>query len=325
MSNIKPKLSVILPVYNGQEYLLEAIESILSQGFSDFELIIINDGSTDHSATIIEKLEDPRIKFFQQSNKGLAATLNRGISLAKGEYIVRQDQDDISFQSRFQKQVEFLDTNLEVGMVGTAAEIWVGNERTNRFLKHPTDNAVIKFAMLFDNPFVHSSVMLRRSVFEKVGNYSEDFLRQPPEDYELWSRVMREYKLANLPDVLVAYREVHGSMSRTGINPFLTNLIKINTENLAWASGCSLDSSEVVALSKLHRGVYDKISSETSFSKMKTMLNQAALHIAEQEHTVPQQVDILLRQSVNRLRYHYFNYRSGGLLEKLRKMVKSVL
>lgn len=320
-----PILSVILPVYNGQEYLLEAIESVLLQSFSDFELIIINDGSTDASSTIIDKLSDPRIQFFQQLNKGLAATLNRAISLAKGEYIARQDQDDISFKSRFQKQVEFLDANPDVGMVGTAAEIWVGNERTNRFLKHPTDNAAIKFAMLFDNPFVHSSVMIRRSVFEKVGNYSEDLSRQPPEDYELWSRIMKKYKLANLPDVLMAYREVQGSMSRTGINPFLPNLIKINTENIAWASGCSVDSSEVVALSKLHRGVYDKISSETSFSKMKNVLNQAALHIAEQENNVPQQVDVLLRQSVNRLRYHYLNYRSGGLLGKLRKMVKSVL
>jgi glycosyltransferase involved in cell wall biosynthesis len=317
MSHTKPKISVILPVYNGQDYLAEAIDSVLSQSFSDFELIVINDGSSDGSAAIIEKWDDPRVRFYQQSNKGLAATLNRMILLAKGLYIARQDQDDVSLPSRFERQVAFLDANPDVGMVGTSAEIWVGNERTNRFLRHPTDDAALKFGLLFDNHFVHSSVMIRQSVFERIGGYSEDFSRQPPEDYELWSRVMKKYMLANLPDVLLAYREIEGSMSRTGVNPFLPNLIKISAENIAWASGLTVDTKEVIALSRLFRGVYDQIPCGISFSEMQAILNQAYRKIAEDAGVSPRLLENTFRELIHKLRYHYFDYRCGGRIGKM--------
>lgn len=317
MNSSPPKISVILPVYNGQDYLAEAIDNVLSQSFGDFELIVINDGSTDGSVAIVEKYDDPRIRFYQQSNKGLAATLNRAISLAQGIYIARQDQDDVCLPFRFEKQINFLEANPDIGMVGTSAEIWIGNERTNRYLKHPTDNASLKFGLLFDNHFVHSSVMIRRSVIEELGGYSEDSSRQPPEDYELWSRVMKNFKLANLPDVLLAYREVAGSMSRTGVNPFLPNLIKISAENIAWASGLAADSNEVIAISKLSRGVYDQIPHGTSFSGMKVVLMRAAQIIAEETEPPSLPLDIALRSQLHRLRYHYFNYRSGGLIGKV--------
>lgn len=317
MSNAKPKLSVILPVYNGQKYLPEAIASVLSQSFTDFELIIINDGSTDSSGEIIKALSDTRIRYFGQPNKGLAATLNRGISLAKGEYVARQDQDDVCLPSRFEKQVAFLDTNPDVGMVGSAAEIWVGNERTNRFLKHPVDDASLTFGMLFDNHFVHSSVTIRRAVFARIGGYAEDSLRQPPEDYELWSRVMKEYKLANLPDVLMAYREIEGSMSRTGVSPFLHNLIKISAENIAWASGLSVDSAEVIALSRLNRGIYDQIPRGVKLFGMIAALNRAAKIIEAERGVASGKFDIALRDNLRKLRYHYINYRCGGLIGKM--------
>ena len=314
---MSPMVSVILPVYNGLPYLEEALDSVLTQSFRDFELIVINDGSSDGSAAIIENLHDLRIRFFQQTNKGLATTLNRAISLARGKYIARQDQDDVSLPSRFERQVAFLDANPDVGMVGTSAEIWVGNERTNRFLSHPTDDAALKFGLLFDNHFVHSSVMIRQPVFERVGGYSEDSSRQPPEDYELWSRVMKKYKLANLPEVLLAYREVEGSMSRTGVNPFLPNLIKISAENIAWASGLPVDAEEVIALSRLYRGVYDQIPRGISFSRMRDVLYQADRKIAEDAGVSPRLLENSLRERIHKLRYHYFDYRCGGLIGKM--------
>jgi glycosyltransferase involved in cell wall biosynthesis len=316
MSAAEPKLSVILPVYNGQQYLSEAIQSVLSQSFTDFELIIINDGSTDGSGEIINSFCDARIRYIEQSNKGLAATLNRGILLAKGEYVARQDQDDVCLSSRFEKQVAFLDANPLLGMVGSAAEIWVGNEETNRFLKHPVDDASLTFGMLFDNHFVHSSVTIRLSVFASVGGYAEG-LRQPPEDYELWSRVMKEYKLANLPDVLMVYREVQGSMSRTGISPFLHNVIQISAENIAWATGYSVDSAEVIALSRLNRGVYDQIPRGVKLSCMIDALCCAAKKIVEERGVASGQLDIVLRDNLRKLRYHYINYRCGGLVGKI--------
>jgi hypothetical protein len=128
---------------------------------------------------------------------------------------------------------------------------------------------------------------------------------------------MKNYKLANLSDMLMAYREVEGSMSRTGVNPFLPNLIKISSENIAWATGRSADSAEVIALAKLHHGDYENISQKISFSKMIDVLNLAVLNIAENADTNPQQLDIALAWCIKRLRYHYFNYLCGGLLGKM--------
>ena len=123
-SFLKTLISVILPVYNGSEYLTESIDCILNQTYSNFEFIIIDDGSTDDSAAIIANYTDVRIRFYSQQNQGLASTLNRGISLANGNYIARQDQDDVSLPNRFAQQVAFLEANPEYGMVGTWAAIW---------------------------------------------------------------------------------------------------------------------------------------------------------------------------------------------------------
>lgn len=311
-----PKVSVILPVYNGLPYLEAAIDSVMQQTFIDFELLIINDGSSDGSASIVEKFDDPRIRFFQQKNQGLAATLNKAISLSCGEYIARQDQDDVCLPLRLQKQVAFLEVNPDVGMVGTSAEIWVGNERTDRLLRHPVDDASIRFGLLFDNYFVHSSVMIRRSVLAKVGGYAEDKSRQPPEDYELWSRVMRSYKVTNLPEVLMAYREVPGSMSRVGVSPFLHNLVKISAENIAWASDCAVDSIEVVALSKLMHGDYEGMPRGINYSAMRAVLNKAMLRITKESGVSSRQMELISRGRINRLHYRYVDYCSGGLVGK---------
>jgi glycosyltransferase involved in cell wall biosynthesis len=312
-----PTISVILPVYNGALYVKAAIDSILSQSFIDFELIIINDGSSDGSEAIIRSINDTRIRFLQQENCGLAATLNIAISMARGEFIARQDQDDISSAVRLQRQVDFLRRNPYVGMVGSNAEIWVNDKKTDRLLIHPTDDASIHFALLFDNPFVHSSVMIRRSVFERVGGYCEDKSRQPPEDYELWSRVARDFKLANIPENLLAYCEVPGSMSRSGMNPFLHRLINISAENIACYTGRAADAPEVIAISRLAHGVYEGIPRNIRFSMIEEVLNAAAASISRQSDTPLSMLAHALKLRVAMLRYHYYQYRTGGVLKKL--------
>src|SRR5437868_7347070 len=119
----KPLVSVIMTVYNAQEYLNMAVDSILNQTYKNLEFIIINDGSTDNSGHIIEAYNDPRIKYIPQKNQGLAAALNKGIGLAKGKYIARMDHDDISYQMRLEKQVEFMEDNREVAMAGTSFDL----------------------------------------------------------------------------------------------------------------------------------------------------------------------------------------------------------
>jgi hypothetical protein len=236
-----PRISVILPVYNGEPYLAEAIDCILGQTFTDFEVIIINDGSKDGSAACIAQFSDPRIRYFEQPNAGLAATLNRGISLAAGEYIARQDQDDISFPERFAAQTAFLDEYPDYCMVGTWAEIFSEAESGQRFHRHPVGNLELKLYLHFQNPFVHSSMMLRTSVVRSIGGYTTDKSRQPPEDYELWSRMARVGKVANIPHILVKYREVCSSMSRgSAVDPFRPMVHKIACENMAFSlEGCN--------------------------------------------------------------------------------------
>lgn len=228
-----PKVSVILPVYNGERYLAEAIDSILGQTYRNFELIIINDGSRDGSAQRLVEFDDPRIVYLEQENMGLAATLNRGLSLARGEFIARQDQDDISLSDRFAKQVAFLEKNPDYGMVGTWAEIFSECEAKKRYHYHPVDNLELKLHLHFRNPFVHSSMMLRKQTVHDAGCYTTDPARQPPEDYELWSRMARHANIANIPQVLVRYREVETGMSHAGANPFASMVHKISCENVA--------------------------------------------------------------------------------------------
>ena len=254
-----PMVSVLLPVYNGGKYLKEAIDSILSQSFADFELIAIDDGSCDDSFHVLSAYKDPRIRIFRQGNRGLAATLNRAISLSGGMYLARQDQDDISLPERFAKQVKFLQENPECGMVGTWAEIFSSTECGRRYHRHPADDATIRFHLFFDNPFVHSSTMIRKSIIDDVGGYSTDPARQPPEDYELWSRLSRKCRLANIPEVLVRYRETDKSMSRDENRPFVKHVAKISAENILQALSSHVTNEEATYLADIiHNNLTDR-------------------------------------------------------------------
>ncbi len=210
-------MSILLPVYNAETYIQEAIESILEQTYTNFELIILNDGSRDNSKQIIQTIKDERIVYVEHENIGLAATLNKGITLSKADLIARQDQDDVSLKDRIAKQVAFLQNNPNVHLLGTQAVIInEKGESKNRFHKHPIQNIELKFSLLFDNPFVHSSVMFRKQAVIEVGVY--DTSATIFEDYNLWSRLARKFELANLAEVLCKYREVDSSISRSTPN-----------------------------------------------------------------------------------------------------------
>ena len=207
------KLTVLMPVYNGQRFLREAIESILVQTLSDFEFLIINDGSTDSSREIILSFDDPRIRLVDNpTNTGLTKSLNRGLRLSKGEYIARQDSDDISYPKRLEREVQFLDTHPEVALLGTSARAIdeKGKPQKVNLLRIPVSLLAIRWYLMFQNPFIHSSVMFRRNIiYEKLSGYDESFRRA--QDYELWSRTARSYKVENLSDVLIDHRFEYGS------------------------------------------------------------------------------------------------------------------
>jgi glycosyltransferase involved in cell wall biosynthesis len=234
--SLDPSVSVVLSVRNGGTDLPKALGTILNQSFSDFELIAINNGSTDCTREFLDQVADPRVRVYHQEDNGLAAALNRGISLARGRYIARQDHDDWALPTRIAQQVAFLDANSDHALVGTRAEIWIGDSPTGRFHDHPTEDAELRFALLSNNYLVHSSVMIRKAALDEVGVYTTDPSRQPPEDYELWSRIARRFRMANLPERLTIYREVPSSISRESADPFKEKVILISAENLAMAA-----------------------------------------------------------------------------------------
>lgn len=198
-----PRISVLMPVYNGGAYLRPAIDSILAQTFTDFEFLIIDDGSTDDSLAIARSYADPRIRLEPNGrNLGLIATLNRGLGLVRGEYIARMDCDDISFPGRLARQVAMLDRHPEIGLCGTWFERVEGKVRT--IIRPPLDDGVIRLFLTFQNAFAHNTIMLRRSIIER---YQLRYDPQYPhaEDYEFWTRCAEHTRLANLPEVLLRY------------------------------------------------------------------------------------------------------------------------
>ena len=204
MSTITPRITVLMPVYNGEAFVEEAIKSILDQTFSDFELLVVNDGSTDRSLEILQSIHDPRIRVLNNPrNLGLIATLNKGLDLARGEYIARMDCDDVSHPTRLKKQFRFLEDNPDIGMVGS----WFEKEMTNETIvvRTPVEDADIRFHLIFDNAFLHSSIVMRKCLIDSYRlHYDPDF--RHAEDYELWVRLAAHSKLANLPEVLLRYR-----------------------------------------------------------------------------------------------------------------------
>lgn len=211
--NKRPKLSVIMAVFNGEQFLVESIQSILDQSYSDFEFIIINDGSTDSSLKIINSFNDPRIIFHQNiQNIGLIASLNKGIKLAKSSIIARHDCDDIALPERFYKQMLALEDenivcvgcNLElIDSVGNVVGQW----------RYPEQHDYIAWKLLFNNALPHPGAIYRKEIAVDVGCY--DPVAEYAEDYDLWSKFLTKGELRNIQESLVKYRIHEGSISKT--------------------------------------------------------------------------------------------------------------
>jgi glycosyltransferase involved in cell wall biosynthesis len=198
-----PLISVLMPAYNAEKYLREAIDSILGQTFTDFEFIIVNDGSTDASREIILSYKDRRIRLVgNEYNMGLIKSLNKGLNYAGGEYIARMDADDISLPERFAAQVSFMEKHPEIGICGT----WVANigKGSGKSWTPPIDDATIQCQLLFNVPLVHPSVMMRRSLFTDFDLLYADYPHA--EDYALWRQASLYTKFANIPQILLSYR-----------------------------------------------------------------------------------------------------------------------
>ena len=229
-----PRVTVLMSVYNGERYLRTAIDSILSQTCTDFEFLIINDGSTDDSREIILSYRDPRICMIDNpSNIGLTKSLNRGLALARGKLIARQDADDISHVVRIEKQVAYMEAHLKTVLLGTQAR---NIDMHGRLVNNPLSGKAttlqgIRWQLMHSNAFVHTSVMFRREVlWGQLEGYDESFDRR--QDFELWSRVARSYNVTNLPEDLVDLRKHSKSIMSNYSVEHISSFEKVVFENM---------------------------------------------------------------------------------------------
>lgn len=206
--NHRRPISVLTPVYNAENYIVESVESILNQSFKDFEYILLDDASTDNTPQIIKTLalKDSRIKFItNEKNLYIAGNRNKALSLATGEYIVWQDADDISLLSRLEKQYEFMEKHLDVGICGSYLEFFSQEEGTTGVREYATSDKELRSKIFRYSPVAQPSAIIRKSVLDKVGDY--DLSMPPAEDLDMSFRIGMVSKFANIPEVLVKYRE----------------------------------------------------------------------------------------------------------------------
>jgi len=208
-----PLVSVIMPVYNTERFVGASLKSILEQRYSKLQIVVVNDGSTDGSEERIRAFDDPRIVYLSQANCGVSSALNTALRTATGSLIARQDADDISAPERIAEQVQHFQNNPHTVILGTWGSYLTGHFAPDSELERPTTDAAIRFAMLFDSPFVSTSVMFRSSALALTGGF--DSSQQVWDDYDMWSRLVAVGKAANLPERLVQYRVVGSGLTRT--------------------------------------------------------------------------------------------------------------
>ena len=242
-----PKVTVLMPVYNREKYLREAIDSILSQTFTNFEFLIVDDGSTDNSLEIINSYSDSRIRLIRNSaNLGISKSLNIGLSESLGDYVARMDSDDISLPNRLQIQVEFLNQNPDITVLGSHMNLIDRHGQKLEdleYFSYPLSHQEIVYAMLYSNPLSQPSVIFNRLEVLRIGGYRLlKELENVSEDYDLWLRLAAQnYKFANLSDRLIKYRIHSDSLTQIAITKGKlsigsSNCLKINALD---TFGCS--------------------------------------------------------------------------------------
>jgi len=246
-----PIISVLMPVFNGEKYLKKSIDSIVNQTFKNFELIIINDGSSDNTLNIVNSYSDNRIRIINnKKNIGIVRSLNKGISTTRGKYIARLDSDDLSNLDRLQKQLFFLENNFDFGLVGSWVEVINENGKSLDLWKINLSSEEIYYNLIFYNCIIHSSVMFRKEILKKIGLYREECALV--EDYDLWNRISKNYKIFIISEFLVKFRVFPESLSMKNkdLQDKNTKLVSINN-------------------SKINSDLYDYILNKRRFSLIK--------------------------------------------------------
>lgn len=222
----KPLVSILMPVRDGARYVQAAIDSILAQTMHDFELIALDDGSTDETPDILAACDDSRLVVVTQEPRGLVETLNGGLEIARGTYVARMDADDVAVSRRLELQLAFMESHPDVGIVGSSVRLIDEAGTVHGARPCATDEVEIRWESLLENPFMHSTVMLRSEVLQRHSlTYDDDF--RAVEDYDLWMRLLRHAKGANLAEPLVLYRFHEANVGKTAKSIQMANLDRV--------------------------------------------------------------------------------------------------
>lgn len=229
-----PRVSVVMAVYNGEKYLREAVDSILAQTFADFEFIIIDDGSTDGTARILAEYRDPRIvKIENETNLGISISLNRGLELCRGKYIARMDADDISNIHRFACQVDYLERNPDIAVLGTGMTIINEDGVITGWQDFHCDSNVTAWAMLHWCSVAHPSVMMSKEFVLRLGGYNPDF--RHAEDYDLWTRIIQAGgRISVIPKRLLLYRQNASQFTANHYETIIRVSLDISYRYISW-------------------------------------------------------------------------------------------
>ncbi|WP_196601123.1 glycosyltransferase family 2 protein [Pectinatus frisingensis] len=255
--NEKPLVTVLMPVYNSEKYLREAINSILQQSFANFELLIMDGGSTDSSNDIIRSYDDKRIRLvLDRENAKLVPSLNKGIELSRGKYIARMDSDDICASKRLEKQVNFLDNNLNVGVCGTWIKT-IGKSK-NFVYKYPCEKETVKCMAFFCSPLAHPTVMMRKKFLLKN---NLQYMYPQAEDWDLWYKASFLCDIVNIPEILLQYRISEVSATQRAVEAHKISVAQLMQKHCN-DLGISVDVSDLdvcLGISKLGLVSFEKI------------------------------------------------------------------
>jgi glycosyltransferase involved in cell wall biosynthesis len=272
----RPTVSVLMAAYNAEKHIRQAVDSILCQTLTDFEFVIVDDGSTDQTPFILRSYADPRIRLFSQPHSGLVASLNRCLSLAAGQYLARMDADDASCPSRLEAQHAFLESHPEIGLLGACCLQMDESGAPVKLYTYPTEDGEIRRTLRSDCPFCHSVVMFRPGCIGRVGGYRSRI--GPAEDYDLWLRISEHFALANLPHTLHAYRLNSAGVSLS--NRFDQVRATLLARSLAEERQCgSRDSLERLTDADLEN-LLDRLLPKTP-ANLRRVAHSTALYLAE--------------------------------------------
>jgi len=277
LNHKSPMVTVMMPVYNGMTYLSEAIESILNQTFTDFEFLIIDDASTDNSTDIIKGYGDNRIRLIENSkNFGQAKSMNKGLSLARGKYIARMDQDDVSASKRLDKQTKILDHSPQLGLVSTncylidgTGEVY-GRLNDNLMLGQTLSGGQVEWNLFWGNPIVHPSVMFRTKLVRNLSGYAENYTYHV-EDYILWLRLLKKARIVILGEPLFYLRKHDLNATLVNFEPHIKEVVHATQKILSFRLGYEPSLESLRFLMDLSHG--DRLSFKNTIKSLNILID----------------------------------------------------